>query len=154
MGIALELFGSIARQPVADRMPKGVVRRDAVSGDYAAFRKRLNALSWDIAIAPLEATPYNRCKTATKWVEYAEAGAAVLASDMEVYHPMIAEDAAAGARPGQWEHVLNRMIASPDLRDGLVRSADRLLRARFGWSQLESSVLDVAARGGASRIAA
>ena len=152
--VTFELFGSIARQPVADRLPTGVVRRDAVAGDYAAFRRRLNALSWDIAIAPLEANPYNRCKTATKWVEYAEAGAAVLASDMEVYHPMIAEDAAAAARPGQWEHVLNRMIASPDLRDGLVRSADRLLRARFSWRRLESSVLDLLARGGASRIAA
>ncbi len=152
--VRVELFGSIARLPAADRLPAAVVRHDVVAGDYAAFRQRLAGLDWDIGLAPLTASPYNQCKTATKWAEYAEAGAAVLASDVEVYQPMISCGAAAGAAPGQWAQVLERLIEAPDLRRGLVGSADALLRARFGWERLEASLLGLLARAGARRLAA
>ncbi|HEY5410617.1 MAG TPA: hypothetical protein VIJ94_07810 [Caulobacteraceae bacterium] len=152
--VRVELFGSIARLPAADRLPAAVVRHDVVAGDYAAFKQRLTALDWDIGLAPLAASPYNQCKTATKWVEYADAGAAVLASDVEVYQPMIGCGAAAGAAPGQWAPVLERLIEAPDLRRGLARSADALLRARFGWERLEASLLGLLARAGARRRAA
>ena len=152
--VRVELFGSIARLPAADRLPAAVVRHDVVAGDYAAFKQRLMALDWDIGLAPLTASPYNQCKTATKWAEYAEAGAAVLASDVEVYQPMIAWGAAAAAAPGQWAQVLERLIEAPDLRRGLVRSADALLRARFGWDRLEASLLGLLARAQARRLAA
>ncbi len=152
--VRVELFGSIARLPAADRLPAAVVRHDVVAGDYAAFKQRLMALDWDIGLAPLTASPYNQCKTATKWAEYAEAGAAVLASDVEVYQPMIAWGAAAAAAPGQWAQVLERLIEAPDLRRGLVRSADALLRARFGWDRLEASLLGLLARAHARRLAA
>ena len=139
--VRVELFGSIARQPAADQLPAAVVRHEVVAGDYSAFKRKLANLEWDIGLAPLQATPYNRCKTATKWAEYAEAGAAVLASDIEVYRPMFAADAAMPATPFQWEHALQRLIGSPALRAGLVAAADELLLARFGWERLEASVL-------------
>ena len=152
--VRVELFGSIARLPAADRLPAAVVRHDVVAGDYAAFKQRLMALDWDIGLAPLTASPYNQCKTATKWAEYAEAGAAVLASDVEVYQPMIAWGAAAAAASGQWAQVLERLIEAPDLRRGLVRSADALLRARLGWDRLEASLLGLLARAHARPLAA
>ena len=145
-GVRLELFGSISRQPAADLLPGSVVRRDVVAGDYATFRRTLAQLDWDVGLAPLRASPYNRCKTATKWAEYAEAGIAVAASDMEVYRPMIAAGAAAPALPGQWEHVLRRLVADPALRQGLVETADGLLRARYGWARLEAGLLALIAR--------
>ena len=144
--VRVELFGSIARLPAADRLPGAVVRHDAVAGDYAAFRRQLCALEWDIGLAPLQASPYNRCKTATKWAEYAEAGAAVAASDMGVYQPMIARGAAAPAAPEQWAHVLERLVDDGALRRTLVRAADELLTAQFGWDRLESSMLGLLAR--------
>jgi len=144
--VTLELFGSIARHPVADQLPPGAVRRDVVAGDYAAFRRTLKGLDWDIGLAPLEASPYNHCKTATKWVEYAEAGMAVIASDVQTYQPMIAADAAAAARPAQWEHLLGRLITSAPLREGLVAAADQLLLSRYGWDRLEASVLGLVGR--------
>ena len=152
--VRVELFGSIARLPAADRLPGAVVRHEVVAGDYAAFRRRLTALQWDIALAPLEASPYNLCKTGTKWAEYAEAGAAVLASDMEVYQPMIAWGAAAPAAPDQWGHMLDRLVDDAALRRALVSSADELLRSRFGWERLEDSLLGVLARARAPRRAA
>jgi glycosyltransferase involved in cell wall biosynthesis len=152
--VRLELFGSIARLPAADRLPAAVVRHDVVAGDYAGFKQRLMALDWDIGLAPLTPSPYNQCKTATKWAEYAEAGVAVLASDVEVYQPMIVRGAAAGATPEQWSHGLERLIETPDLRHGLISSADALLRARFGWERLEASLLGLLARATARRLAA
>jgi hypothetical protein len=152
--VRVELFGSIARLPAADALPGAVVRHDVVAGDYAAFRRRLAELDWDIGLAPLEASPYNRCKTATKWAEYAEAGAAVLASDMEVYQPMIACGAAAPAAPGQWAPMLERLVGEARLRRGLTAAADALLDARFGWERLEDSLLGLVARAAAPRRAA
>jgi glycosyltransferase involved in cell wall biosynthesis len=152
--IRVELFGSIARQPAADRLPDAVVRHDVVAGDYMAFKRRLAGLGWDIGLAPLQATAYNRCKTATKWAEYAEAGAAVIASDVEVYAPMVLEGAAMPASPVQWEHALEQLIASPALREGLTGAADRMLAARFGWERLEASVLGLIGRAQPARAAA
>ena len=149
--VRVELFGSVARLPAAERLPGAVVRHEAVAGDYAAFRRRLAALEWDIALAPLEASPYNLCKTATKWAEYAEAGAAVLASDIEVYQPMIASGAAAPATPGQWAHMLDRLSGDAALRRRLVAAADRLLDARFAWGRLEDSLMSLLARARPAR---
>ena len=153
-GVRFELFGSIARQPSADLLPPDVVRRDVVAGDYAAFKGKLAGLGWDIGLAPLVASAYNRCKTPTKWVEYAEAGVAVIASDMEVYQPMIAAGAAAPARPEQWEAVLDRLVNSPFLREGLVDAADALLRAQFGWERLEADLMGQLSLLGSGRTAA
>ncbi len=144
--VRVELFGSVARLAVAERLPEAVIRHPVVAGDYAAFKRRLAELEWDIGLAPLHASPYNLCKTATKWVEYAEAGAAVLASDMEVYQPMIAEGAAAAAGPGQWGQALQRLVEDASLRRGLVSAADSLLCVRFGWERLEDSLLGLLER--------
>ena len=152
--VRVELFGSIARQPVAERLPAAVIRHDVTIGDYGAFKSRLEALDWDIGLAPLLASPYNYGKTATKWAEYAEAGAAVIASDVEVYRPMIAWGAAAPAAPGRWGAVLERLVETPLLRRSLVASADALLVARFGWARLEASLLGLLQRAAAPRRAA
>lgn len=150
--IRLELFGSIARQPAAHLLPGQVVRHDPVEGDYAAFRRHLAGLGWDVGLAPLADGPYNRCKTATKWAEYAEAGMAVLASDMPVYAPIIAADAAWPAGPDAWGPALERLLGSAELRAQLVRGADALLAGRYGWDRLEASVLSLLHRAsGAAR---
>lgn len=145
--VRLELFGSIARQGAADLLPSRTVRHDPVAGGYGAFKRRLAELQWDIGLAPLRDTPYNRCKTATKWAEYAEAGMAVAASDVEIYRPMFDAGAAAAASPAQWTHVLMTLASRPDLRAELVREADRLLAARYGWDRLEASVSGLLGRG-------
>jgi hypothetical protein len=152
--VRVELFGSIARQPAAARLPASVVRHDVNIAEYAAFKSRLAALDWDIGLAPLVAQPYNLCKTATKWAEYAEAGAAVVCSDVDVYRPMIGWGAAAAAGPGQWLHVLDQLVASAARRRSLVRSADALLQARFGWDRLEASLLGLLERAPAAQQAA
>ena len=152
--VRVELFGSIARQPAAERLPAAVVRHDVTLGDYGAFKARLAALDWDVGLCPLVASPYNRGKTATKWAEYAEAGAAVIASDVEVYRPMAGWGAAALAAPEQWTSVLGRLVDTPSLRYGLVAAADALLTACFGWERIEASLLGLLERARPARRAA
>ena len=152
--VRVELFGSISRLPAAERLPGAVARHDALAGSYAAFKARLMALDWDIGLAPLQASPYNLCKTATKWAEYAEAGIAVAASDVEIYQPIIAWGAAAPATPAQWGLVLDRLVDSAALRRTLIASADQLLEARYGWARLEQGLLGLLARVRAPRKAA
>jgi glycosyltransferase involved in cell wall biosynthesis len=152
----VELFGSITRQSTADRLPLGIARHDMTAGDYAAFKHRLASLGWDIGLAPLHDTAYNRCKTATKWVEYAEAGIATVVSDVEVYRPMIEAGAALAARPDQWQAAVGRLSRDEGLRADIVGRANALLAARYGWARLEASVTGLIERalGPGARLAA
>jgi hypothetical protein len=152
--VSVELFGSIGRQPAADLLRGRVQRRRPVAGDYQGFKEVLAGLGWDIGLAPLRPIAYNRYKTPTKWVEYAEAGIAAIVSDSEAYRPMIRADAALPARPDQWEPAMRRLIEEPELRAGIVSAADRLLRSSYGWARLESSVLALLGRVAAPMLAA
>ena len=116
------------------------------TADYHGFKAVLAGLGWDIGLAPLRPIAYNRYKTPTKWVEYAEAGIATIVSDSEVYQPMIQADAALAATPEQWETAMRRLIAHPETRRDIVSAADRLLRSSYGWDRLEAGVLGLLRR--------
>jgi len=141
--VDLTLFGSIGKQPAAKLIKGRLKLQPGVFGDYLAFRRRLAALNFDIGLAPLRDIPFNRVKTATKWVEYAEAGVPVLASDIEPYRPIAAAGALLSVRPGQWEAALREMIESQRLRAELVRVSDALLARDFAWERLEAGVLKI-----------
>jgi glycosyltransferase involved in cell wall biosynthesis len=152
--VSVELFGSISDQPAAELIRGRVRRRKAVAGDYGRFKQVLAGLGWDIGLAPLRPIAYNLCKTPTKWVEYAEAGIAPVVSDLEVYRPMVAAEAAVPARPDEWESAIARLITAPGLRHELRERADRLLRERYSWSRLEGELLAVLERLGQPAMAA
>jgi hypothetical protein len=152
--VSVELFGSISQQPAADLLRGRVRKHRPVSGDYQGFKTVLAGLGWDIGLAPLRPIAYNRFKTPTKWVEYAEAGIAVIVSDSEVYQPMIQADAALAANPEQWDSAMRRLIEHPQLRCDIVSRADRLLRSSYGWERLEAGVLGLLRRVGRATLAA
>jgi glycosyltransferase involved in cell wall biosynthesis len=144
--VSVELFGSISDQPAAELIRGRVRRRKAVAGDYGRFKQVLGGLGWDIGLAPLRPIAYNLCKTPTKWVEYAEAGIVPVVSDLEVYRPMIAAEAAVPAQPDEWESAIARLITAPGLRHELQGAADRLLRERYSWGRLEGELLGMLGR--------
>ena len=62
------------------------------SASYPAFVNWLVQHNhWDVGIAPLLETPFSRCKSSIKTVDYAALGLAVLASDVGVYRGSIAD---------------------------------------------------------------
>ena len=52
---------------------------------YIDYRRQLNALQWDIGLAPMPDTPFHACKHYNKFCEYAAAGIAGIYSDISPY---------------------------------------------------------------------
>ena len=52
---------------------------------YIDYRRRLNALNWDIGLAPMPDTPFHACKHYNKFCEYAAAGVTGIYSDLPPY---------------------------------------------------------------------
>ena len=91
------------RRPAGRQQPRrpavlGEPRRHA--GERHVFVSRLRQLDherhWDIGIAPLADTGFNRCKSSMKALDYAAMGLPVLASDRDVYRGTLADG------PGGW----------------------------------------------------
>ena len=66
------------------------------TASYPGFVNWITQQHWDIGIAPLADTPFNRCKSAIKTLDYAALGLPVLASDRAVYRGTLADG------PGGW----------------------------------------------------
>jgi GT2 family glycosyltransferase/glycosyltransferase involved in cell wall biosynthesis len=135
--IAIEIVGitgSGGLPPFIRRVE--VPRRAGLS--YPAFvawltdRQRLRP--WSIGIAPLADTPFNRCKSAIKMLDYAALGLASVVSDVPAYpesgygdlaQPLEAEGAVAGGYrvrdEAQWYHAVARLVRRPDLRLAMAR---------------------------------
>jgi GT2 family glycosyltransferase len=89
---------------------------------------------WSIGIAPLADTPFNRCKSAIKMLDYAALGLATVVSDMPAYRDtaygdftqaLDVEGAIAGGYlaqdAAQWFHGVARLVRRPDLRLAMAR---------------------------------
>lgn len=144
-GLRLVLFGSIAKQSVANGLEGPVERHPPVRG-YGAFKARLLDLAFDIGLAPLLENDFNRLKTPVKWAEYAEAGVATVASPIGPYLDPVGRGAAVGALPHQWEAGIRRLLEDRGLRTSVVARADALLLASFAWDRLEGQLLNILRR--------
>ena len=77
--------------------------------DYKLYPKVLTELSLDIGLCPLKDTPFNRCRTPSKAMEYSLSGALVLASDSATYN---AEPTSVVVTDIGWEEHIEKMIKS------------------------------------------
>lgn len=89
--------------------------------DYAAYARRLAGIRPDIGLAPLADNPFNRCKSAVKWLEYSALGAAGIYADLPPYKAVRhgATGLKAGADPNQWEQALSLLLTDESLRRSL-----------------------------------
>ena len=85
---------------------------------------------WDIAIAPLADTPFRRCKSDIKFLDYAAIGAAAVLSDVGPY-PATVRHGETGwlveNTSAAWVDALERLIADAELRRHLAEGARRYL---------------------------
>ncbi|MFK0298111.1 hypothetical protein ACIQTU_02715 [Brevundimonas sp. NPDC090276] len=141
--LRFETFGTI---PPPERLAPFGERVAHFRGEpnYSAFLTRLNELGWWVAIAPLEDTPFNRCKADTKWIEYAFCGIPAVVSDLPVYHKACAEGAGAlAATSEQWLKALRLMLADQQARHDMLTTARQRLGARYGRDVLSRQVNDI-----------
>jgi processive 1,2-diacylglycerol beta-glucosyltransferase len=89
-------------------------------------------LHWDIALAPLVDTPFNRAKSDVKFLDYSALGAAGIYSREPVYGRSVAHDVTgwlADATTESWTEALVTLATQPDLRRELAANAHHHLHA-------------------------
>ncbi|MCB8881579.1 glycosyltransferase [Acidisoma cellulosilytica] len=143
--IAVDLVGVTGPGELPSFVNRVVVPRRA-GLSYPAFvgwlMERHRREPWAIGLAPLVDTPFNRCKSSIKMLDYAALGLPTVASDMAAYHsgeglplaqPLSLEGIEAGgflaADEAQWYHALAQLIRRPDLRLAMAtQGREALLR--------------------------
>ncbi len=124
--------------------PPGVPARCAPFLDgYADYARALASLAPDIGLAPLADTPFNRCKSAVKWLEYSALGAAGIYQDLPPYadvrHGMTGLKA---STPEEWEDCLIRLLEDHALRRRLGDAARAEVLSRWGLAAGARRYLD------------
>src|SRR5204863_2317058 len=99
-------------------------------GSLASYYRFLETI--DIGIAPLAATPYNRCLADTRFMEYAAHGVLAVCADLEPYRDVVrpGETGYLFADAAELETVLERALA-----EGEVRAAIPARAARYAASE-------------------
>lgn len=132
--LSLEIVGGLARSESVERLrglpfPVTFVQPPAV--EYPQFLPWFSGnVDWDIALAPLLDTPFNRAKSDIKFLDYAALGAPGVYSHLPVYAESVRDGATgllAANDPERWAAAIARLIAEPALRRELADNARRYL---------------------------
>lgn len=90
----------------------------------------MKQLDWQVGIAPLAPTQFNRSKSALKALEYAARGIVVVASDVEPYRAFVrhGETGFLVSQDHQWGHYLEVLADDPNARARMSAAARDLAR--------------------------
>jgi glycosyltransferase involved in cell wall biosynthesis len=96
--------------------------------DPVAYMRRLD---WQIGLAPLAPTQFNRCKSALKALEYGARGIVVVASDVEPYRQFVrhGETGFLVSRDHEWSTYLGMLVGDAQLRARMGAAAREQARA-------------------------
>ena len=83
---------------------------------YDKYRTKLSELNFDIGIAPLEDTRFNRSKSCLKFYEYAAVGTVTLASNVIPYSYEMDKEDLVKNRHDKWVAKLRKLIADEEYR--------------------------------------
>ncbi|HEY4394320.1 MAG TPA: glycosyltransferase [Polyangia bacterium] len=128
--VRVAIMGDPDLQPVLAPLP--AARLSFIpTGSHERTQRFLDEI--DIGIAPLEPTPYNRCRDDVRFIEYAAHGVLAICADLEPYREVV--------RPGQTgflfrdagelETVLERALAEEEVRAGIPARAARTAAERL-----------------------
>ena len=121
--VSIDLIGVTARGD----LPPGINRIAPASHaivSYPGFVDWITRQSWDVGIAPLADTGFNRAKSAIKALDYAALGLAVLASDVPAYRNSSAE--LVGNTEAEWFAALAGLVRDPSRRLAEAQAAQRI----------------------------
>lgn len=137
--IEFEFFGAIP--PFAQNLGAKTV---AYQSSYDEYRRTLNALEWDIGLAPMVESPFHACKHYNKFVEYAAAGIVGVFSDVQPYvrikETLELDELFTGNDVQQWYETLKRLIDDRERREALRKE---LCALACGPYSVESAALEL-----------
>jgi glycosyltransferase involved in cell wall biosynthesis len=128
--VSIDLLG-ISSKP---NLPEWVNRLGMpvqATASYPGFVNWITQQHWDIGIAPLADTPFSRCKSALKALDYAAMGLPILASDNVAYRGSPADGQAGWLVPNDtdaWFVALARLVRDDTLRRQLAARAREAAR--------------------------
>ena len=102
--------------------------------NYQAFLRDFYGEGWDIALAPLHDTLWNRSKTNIKYIEYAACGIAGVYSDMPLYNTCVRHGVngmLCADTEDAWYNALTALIEDPALLDRVRESALQDVKANY-----------------------
>ncbi|MBY7800080.1 glycosyltransferase [Vibrio fluvialis] len=109
------------------------------NGDYDEFIGKFHTLNWDIALAPLKNTSFNRSKTNNKFREYAAAGYPGIYSDISTYNRSV-ENLKTGVlvenNADSWYRAIRELVENSSLRSDISRNAKLNISTSFPLSKL------------------
>ena len=144
--IRFETFGTI-QMPAELKDFQSRTRAHQTNTDYAGFLNQLNRLGWDIGLIPLQDTIFNRCRSATKFVEYTTCGIPTLASSGYIYDQFAQGSAAqiVTVEDAEWANQLDSLIKDAALRQTLVQNAQAHCAQAFSLDALEAQIKEMLA---------
>nr|WP_294529364.1 glycosyltransferase [uncultured Rhodopila sp.] len=125
--VEIEIIGMTGAADLPPGINRVCLPRHATQS-YPGFVTCLSTMrnGWHIGLSPLLDTPFNRCKSAIKAMDYAALGLAVVASDVEVYRGCVADGPAGqlvANDPRAWYAALAWLIRNRALRVSVAGGA-------------------------------
>jgi glycosyltransferase involved in cell wall biosynthesis len=134
-GLVLEVVSALrdrATLAAFGEVPVRLVRLPAADVAYLPFNLWFShRRTWQLAIAPLVDTPFNRCKSDLKYLDYAAGGLCGVYSDVGPYRPTIRHldnGWRAANTVEAWTEAVTTLLGDAQLRARLAATAARELR--------------------------
>jgi glycosyltransferase involved in cell wall biosynthesis len=87
---------------------------------------KLTILNLDIGLCPVMDNPFNRTKSAIKWMEYSMIGMATVASDIPPYSPVISNEQTAmlcKENHDSWFDAIEKLVIDKQFRNKMAKTA-------------------------------
>jgi glycosyltransferase involved in cell wall biosynthesis len=107
---------------------------------FAEYPATLVSLNFDIGIAPLADTRFNRSKSNIKWLEYSAMKVPCVASKVDTYESITHGETGYLVTKDEWYDTLKTLLTDADLRKKIGETASEVAWSKFGPSSIESWV--------------
>ena len=154
--VEFQIVGVVRRQETIralNEMSARIINPKPEDVEYPSFISWFSEhIRWDVAISPLEDTPFNRCKSDIKFLDYSAIGAAGIYSRVPAYESSVRHLQTGWlAENGvdAWVEALEELLSNDRLRTQIAQNATRYLyserilaRCAHNWLKSLQSFLD------------
>ncbi len=117
--------------------------------DYNEFRRFFASRKWNIGLAPLNDTEFNRSKTNNKYREYSSFRIAGIYSNMSAYNYCIQNGVngfLAENTKEDWYHTIKKLIDNSELRFSIAENAWQDVEKNYSIEKFSKGLMDVFCR--------